>query len=328
VNNNVQKAQPSVGFIGLGVMGHRMLANMTAHGGFNITRAWDPDRQACELVKQAYPKIVISESAEDLVRDREVDVVYIASPPASHHAYALLAAAVSKAIYCEKPLGVNISSSSEMVNAVESAEVLNVVNFPFADSQPINFIESKLADNVIGDVTGVDLRLHFSSWPRDWQDTARWLTLREQGGFVREVVSHYVYLIERLFGPTKVVDAHVSFPDDPSLCETQFFASLECGGRNISFAGGVGGIGPDVVEFTIWGTKTSFCLWDWNKLKSTNGSSWREELKELSDPRQDGYRRMLDNFRNALEGREHTMPSFQTALSVQTVIESILGGQN
>ncbi|SVD23383.1 uncharacterized protein METZ01_LOCUS376237, partial [marine metagenome] len=50
-------------------MGHRMLANMTAHGGFNITRAWDPDRQACELVKQAYPKIVISESAEDLVRD-------------------------------------------------------------------------------------------------------------------------------------------------------------------------------------------------------------------------------------------------------------------
>ena len=68
MNNNVQKAQPSVGFIGLGVMGHRMLANMTAHGGFNITRAWDPDRQACELVKQAYPKIVISESAEDLVR--------------------------------------------------------------------------------------------------------------------------------------------------------------------------------------------------------------------------------------------------------------------
>jgi predicted dehydrogenase len=325
VNGNTKKANPSVGFIGLGVMGHRMLANMTAHGGFNIARAWDPDRQTCDLVKQRYPKIAISETVEDLVWDREVDVVYIASPPASHHAPALSAAAAGKAIYCEKPLGVNISSSREMVDAVESAGVLNVVNFPFADSQPINLIQSKLADGVVGDVRGVDLRLHFSSWPRDWQDTARWLTLREQGGFIREVVSHYVYLLERLFGPSTVVDANVIFPDDPSLCETHFLASLECGGQHVALAGGAGGVGPDVIEFTIWGAKTSFCLWDWNKLKSTTGSSWQDELKKLTDPRQDGYHRMLDNFRDALEGRVHTMPSFRTALSVQTVIESILG---
>ena len=218
----------------------------------------------------------------------------------------------------------NIASSKEMVDAVKSAGVLNVVNFPFADSQPINLIESKLADGVVGDVTRVDLRLHFSSWPRDWQDTARWLTLREQGGFIREVVSHYVYLLERLFGPATVVDANVNYPDDPSLCETHFFASLECGGRHVALAGGAGGIGPDIVEFTIWGEKTSFCLWDWNKLKSTTGSSWQDELRELADPRQDGYHRMLDNFRNALEGREHTMPSFRTALSVQHIIEEIL----
>ena len=325
MNGKFRKANPSVGFIGLGVMGHRMLVNMTAHGGFNIARAWDPDRQTCELVKQRYPKIVISETVEDLVWDREVDVVYIASPPASHHAPALSAAAAGKAIYCEKPLGVNISSSREMVDAVESAGVLNVVNFPFADSQPINLIQSKLADGVVGDVRGVDLRLHFSSWPRDWQNTARWLTLREQGGFIREVVSHYVYLLERLFGPSTVVDANVNFPDDPSLCETHFLASLECGGRHVALAGSAGGVGPDIVEFTIWGAKTSFCLWDWNKLKSTTGSSWQDELKELTDPRQDGYHRMLDNFRNALEGKVHTMPSFRTALSVQTVIESILG---
>ena len=58
-------------------MGHRMLANMTTHGGFNVARAWDPDRQACELVKQNYAEIEISKTAEDLVSDREVEVVYI-----------------------------------------------------------------------------------------------------------------------------------------------------------------------------------------------------------------------------------------------------------
>ena len=315
---------PSVGFIGLGVMGHRMLSNMTAHGGFTIASVWDPSRVACESVKQAYPDVRISESAEALVFDEKVEVIYIASPPSSHSRYALLAAEAGNAIYCEKPLGVDIGSSRTMVDAVEKASVVNVVNFPFADSQAVNLIHSKLSEGTVGDVTGVDVRLHFTSWPRDWQKSARWLSLREQGGFIREVLSHYIYLVERLFGSVKVLDASVQFPDDLSLCETHFMASLDCGGQHISLAGGSGGVGPDIVEFTIWGTKTSFCLWDWNKLKSSTGNCWKDELQDLVDPRQDGYHRMLDNFRNALVGKAHTMASFRQALSVQTVIESIL----
>ena len=319
---------PSVGFIGLGVMGHRMLSNMTAHGGFTIASVWDPSRTVCESVKQKYPDVRISESAEALVLDKKVEVIYIASPPSSHGRYALLSAEVGKAIYCEKPLGVDIGPSRKMVDAVENASVVNVVNFPFADSQAVNLIQSKLSEGAIGDVTGVDVRLHFASWPRDWQKTARWLSLREQGGFIREVVSHYVYLVERLFGSAKVLDASVQYPDDLSLCETHLIASLDCGGQYVSLAGGSGGVGPDIVEFTIWGTKTSFCLWDWNKLKSSTGSCWKDELQDLVDPRQDGYHRMLDNFRNALVGKAHTMASFRQALSVQTIIESILDCSN
>ena len=59
-------------------------------------------------------------------------------------------------------------------------------------------------------------------------------------------------------------------------------------------------------------------------LKSSTGGCWQNELQELADPRQDGYRRMLDNFCNALAGNEHTMASFRQALSVQIIIESIL----
>ena len=319
---------PSVGFIGLGVMGHRMLSNMTAHGGFTIASVWDPSRTVCESVKQKYPDVRIPESAEALVLDEKVEVIYIASPPSSHGRYALLSAEVGKAIYCEKPLGVDIGASRKMVDAVENASVVNVVNFPFADSQAVNLIQSKLSEGAIGDVTGVDVRLHFASWPRDWQKTARWLSLREQGGFIREVVSHYVYLVERLFGSAKVLDASVQYPDDLSLCETHFIASLDCDGQHVSLAGGSGGVGPDIVEFTIWGTKTSFCLWDWNKLKSSTGSCWKDELRDLVDPRQDGYHRMLDNFHNALVGKAHTMASFRQALSVQTIIESILDCSN
>ena len=38
--------KPGIAFIGLGIMGHRMLTNMTAHGGFTLVGGWDPGAQA------------------------------------------------------------------------------------------------------------------------------------------------------------------------------------------------------------------------------------------------------------------------------------------
>ena len=168
------------------------------------------------------------------------------------------------------------------------------------------------------------MRLHFARWPRGWQEDASWLALCKEGGFVREVGSHYVFLVEKLFGPATLVDASVRYPADDTLCETHFLARLDCGGTTVSCAGGAGGVGPDTVEFTVWGTKTSYRLWDWNKLKSSDGQDWKDELTHLEDPRQDGYMRVLNNFLNMLKGKPHTMPPLRAALTVQEVVEQIL----
>src|SRR5688500_11523132 len=42
--------------------------------------------------------------AEALVRDPEVDAVYVATPPSSHREYVLLAARHGKPVYVEKPM--------------------------------------------------------------------------------------------------------------------------------------------------------------------------------------------------------------------------------
>ncbi len=85
-----------------------------------------------------------------------------------------------------------------------------------------------------------------------------------------------------------------------------------------------GGRGVTRVPTAIRNTKRSYRLHDWNRLGSSDGGPWREALTHIDDPRQDGYRRMLDNFRARLEGRAHTMASFREALSVQELIEAIL----
>lgn len=316
--------KPSVAFIGLGIMGQRMLTNMTAHGGFSIAGGWDPSAEAIAHTKSRFPDLEIASSAAALIESDGADVVYVACPPAQHADYALAAIAAGKAVFCEKPLAVDLAQGRMLAERAEASGLATAVNFPFADARAANAIDEALKQGALGAVAAVDIRLHFARWPRDWQADARWLSRRAQGGFVREVVSHFVYLTYRLFGQPRLCARVVCYPDDPSLCETHVLAQLACGDIPISIAGGTGGSGPDAIEYTVWGERRSYQLYDWNRLRSSTGEPWREELTEIADARQDGYRRMLDNLLALLEGRQHTMPSFRDAFVVQDIIEAIL----
>lgn len=54
-------------------------------------------------------------SAQELARDPDVDVVYIASPHSAHLEHARLALDAGKAVLCEKPLTLNSGEAEEMV---------------------------------------------------------------------------------------------------------------------------------------------------------------------------------------------------------------------
>ena len=58
----------------------------------------------------------------------------------------------------------------------------NAANFPSVDAQVVNMINGKIIDGSIRTIIGVDIRLHFSTWPRLWQKIASWLSARNQGG--------------------------------------------------------------------------------------------------------------------------------------------------
>ncbi len=284
--------KPNIAFIGLGVMGHRMLTNMRAHGGFTLVGGWDPGPGSRERTRAAFPELALAENPAEIIGDPRSEVVYIACPPAAHKEHAMAAIAAGKTVFCEKPLGIDVAESRALVEHVEATGTPNAVNFVLANARAANAIDRALRDGALGEVAGVDVRLHFSQWPRDWQKSATWLAERAEGGFVREVLSHFVYLVLRLFGPMSLAHASVLYPADPALCETQFLARLDCNGVPVSVAGGSGGVGPDRVEFTVWGSKRSYRLWDWYRLESSEGGAWRDELTEVEDLRQDSYTRM------------------------------------
>lgn len=314
----------TVAVIGLGVMGQRMLGSMALSPHFGVVTAWDPDAGACERTRASYPEIRIAESAEDAIEAEDNRVVYIACPPVWHKAHAIAAMGAGKAVYCEKPLGVDVAQSRDLVEQARTAGVVNIVNFSLASAAAVTEIEKRLEAGALGNLVGIDVRVHFSQWPREWQvDAAEWLSYRDQGGFTREVLSHWVYLTERLFGRAQLRRASARYPDD-GLAESHLVAELEAGGLPVTVAGSVGGAGPDLVEYTLWGSRQSCRIVDWNRLLSSDGGKWRPQLTHIDDPRQLGYQLQLDNAAAAISGAIHSMPDFADALSVQILIEEML----
>ena len=313
--------------IGLGVMGQRMLRNMASYPGFDAVVAWDPDPHACRRTAELYPSLRIADSAAAAIGDPGTRVVYVASPPLAHREHALAAIAAGKAVYCEKPLGVDVAQSRELADAAQAAGVVNIVNFSLASAVATAAIEESQAAGTLGEPTGVDIIVHFSQWPREWQmDAASWLSRRAEGGFTREVLSHWIYLTERLLGPATLERSFARFPPGDGA-ETHLQAALTAGGVPVTVTGSVGGTDPDRVEFTLYGARASCRVLDWNRLQRSDGGEWQADLADVADPREAGYERQLANAARAVAGDAHGMPDFAAALSVQALIEAMLEGR-
>ena len=100
-----------IGIIGLGIMGERMLRYVRRHPDFRVPAAWDPaDESAAKLMALA-PETRFARDAADLAGDPAIDCVYVATPPATHLAYADLAFDRGKALFCEKPLAVDLAAA-------------------------------------------------------------------------------------------------------------------------------------------------------------------------------------------------------------------------
>jgi predicted dehydrogenase len=75
-------------------------------------------------------------SYEELVADRDLEIVYIASPHSHHHEHTLLCLKHQKAVICEKAFGLNSREVEEMINeaALQKVFLMEALWPPF---QPI-----------------------------------------------------------------------------------------------------------------------------------------------------------------------------------------------
>lgn len=312
-----------VAIVGLGTVGRRFVEQFGNHDGFTLVGGFDVDANARSSASRDFG-IEVFDDAGGLINSPAVDVVYIATPPLYHEQYVDQVQAAGKAIFCEKPLGVDNDGTAAMVGRVEQAGARAAVNFVFGAAPSAVEMVNQVTSGNCGHVLGADLRLHFCRWPRDWQAGAGWLRDRDQGGWVREVVSHYVFLIHRLFGPSTIVHRHVGYPDD-GTSEQSLMAVLDCGGTTIRLTGTSDAAGADEVEFTVRGSSTSFRLTNWYQLSAAESDGpWTAVLPEDAIAPPAAYAAQLGQVAAMTAGSANTLSTFAEAFAVQQCVEALL----
>lgn len=309
-----------IAIIGLGTVGMRYVEQYQAHEGFNLIGGFDVSTSACDAAADRFG-LAIFDSAEELIT--AADVVYVAVPPLYHRQYVDLTIDAGKALLCEKPLGVDDAESQAMVARVADTDSRAAVNFVFGAAPSASKLVADVA--LSGDtIHGIDLRVHFEQWPRAWQTGAAWLRDRDQGGWAREVISHYVFLLLRLCGEVTVESCTAMFPADGSS-EQRLNAVLRAGAVQVHITGSSDSAGADEVEFTVRGQRNSWRLTNWYEYSTAErGGPWTPGLSPQESSGPAAYGAQLDQVASLVSGQEQTLATFAEALQVQRIVEAML----
>jgi len=315
----------SIGLIGAGIMGERMLRAILAQppGTVRAAGIWDSSDAALARIREALPEVALFPDAAAAIAAS--DSVYIASPPASHLGHARAALANGRSVFCEKPLAIDVADARAFVAQAGSRVA---VNFPFASSPAATQLQDWISAGIVGEPRTITIEVAFATWPRSWQaDAAGWLDRREQGGFTREVVSHFLFLCRRLGGTLHALNGSASFPE-PGRSELRIAARLMAGAIPVTLTGGVGTTSKD--DHNIWMLEGSagavrLCDWSLAERRQPDGT-WQRAADALgqAEARPVALRRQLEGVAALTRGSAHRLATAQEALNVQEIVEAIL----
>jgi predicted dehydrogenase len=315
----------ALGIVGAGIMGERLAGAALSQASefIRIAGIWDPSPEAMARVAATLPDVPRLADAAAVIA--ACDCLYIASPPASHLGHGRAALASGKAVFCEKPLAVDVADARAFV---KEAGGRGAVNYPFASSPAVARLQAWIAEGAIGTPRRIAIEVAFAAWPRSWQmDAAGWLDATAQGGFTREVVSHFLFLSRRLGGALAVLKATADYPE-PGRSERRIAATLTAGGLPVTLVGSVGTTAKD--DHNVWmieGDAGAVRLCDWSAAERLMpDGSWQRDPDALPNEKARPLvlKRQLEGVAAMVLGEPFHLATLAEALEVQETVEAIL----
>ncbi len=207
-----------VGLIGAGWYGMVISEAALTIGGLEITGVCDVDsvhlRESVEkLEKLQGKKPKAFKYYGDLLEMKELEAVFIASPPQWHALQFIAACEKGLDIFCEKPLSYDVMEGIAMVRAAEKAGNIVQIGFQRRQSNAYQHAKKYIAEGRAGDIHQIVAQIHYQANPGDTtiQDPPESLDWDEWCGPApmlpyRPSIGHFNWRLEKEYGNGHLVD--------------------------------------------------------------------------------------------------------------------------
>ena len=194
-----------------GIIGCGDVTEVKSGPAYQITKGFDlvaVMRRNLELAKDYANRHNVPQYYNDadlLINDPEVDAVYIATPPDTHHYYALKVAKAGKICCIEKPMAPSYVECLEIQTAFEKNNIPLFVAYYRRSLPRFNKVKSLLDENAIGNLRHISWYLSRTPSDIDQSDIYNWRTDAKiaLAGYFDDLASHGLDLFIYLFGNVK-----------------------------------------------------------------------------------------------------------------------------
>ena len=225
-------------------------------------------------------------NAYDLINDKDINAIYVATPPSSHAEYGIASIKAGKPVYIEKPMALNYSECLEINNASEKYGVPVFVAYYRRTLPGFLKVKELVENGEIGKVLFVQIQLFKSPSEDEKSGKPPWRVDPKVsgGGHFFDLASHQLDYLDYLLGPVHKVksivlnQAGLYSAEDFIAAEFLFPGNIACSG--IWSFGSAPDSSRDIIE--IIGDKGSikFSTFSFENIVLTNNSGRREIINE------------------------------------------------
>lgn len=145
-----------VAIVGCGYWGQNLLRNFCELEEAEVVMACDFDPRSLTRAKRRYPSLEVTQNFKDVLADRRVEAVVIATPVSTHYPFARQALLAGKHVLVEKPLAQTSNQVLDLIALAEQQGKNLMVDHTFLYTGAVRRMKAMVVSGEVGELLYFD----------------------------------------------------------------------------------------------------------------------------------------------------------------------------
>lgn len=195
------------GILGCGRIARKFAADLRLVDDAILIAAGSRSLESVKAFAEEFPLQYEYASYLELVKNPEIDVIYVASPHAQHHEHTLLCLNHGKAVLCEKAFALNEKDAKEMIDLARTKKIFLMEALWTKFMPHYELLMQWIRDGKLGSIQNLSINFGFAPTP---PVPARLLDPALGGGSLLDIGIYNVFMAISILGVPDSIEASMT----------------------------------------------------------------------------------------------------------------------